>query len=85
MSEANEGSMKDDGMRPEYDFSSAQRMPNRFANQYAGDVRKVVLDPDVAAFYPSTVDINALLRALMPVLGNQKIHVAAAEHETVKA
>ena len=46
---------------PEYDFSRA--MPNKFAARFAAGSNVVVLEPDVAAMFPSST-VNEALRAL---------------------
>ena len=51
-----------DEILPEYDFSRAR--PNKFAPRYVADSLVVVLEPDVAAAFPSADGANAALRAL---------------------
>jgi len=51
-----------DEIMPEYDFSHAK--PNRYAPQYAGGSMVVVLDPDVAAAFPTAGEANEALRTL---------------------
>ena len=45
-----------DEILPEYDFSRAR--PNKFASRYAEASRVVVLEPDVAAAFPSAGEAN---------------------------
>jgi hypothetical protein len=47
--------------RPEYDFSRGVR--GKYAERFAGGSNVVVLDPDVAAAFPTTESVNAALRA----------------------
>jgi hypothetical protein len=51
-----------DEILPEYDFSRAR--PNKFASRYVADSMVVVLEPDVAAAFPTADQANAALRAL---------------------
>lgn len=51
-----------DEILPEYDFSRAR--PNKFAARYVADSMVVVLEPDVAAVFPTADQANAALRAL---------------------
>ena len=64
-----------DELRPEYEFDYRQAKPNRFAADLKQGGRMVVLDPEVAAVFQSSQDVNAVLRALlqtMPVgVGNR--------------
>lgn len=59
-----------DEILPEYDFSRASR--NKYASRYAAGSIVVVLDPDVAAAFPSSIDANEALRALAGII--QKHH-----------
>jgi hypothetical protein len=45
-----------DEILPEYDFKRGS--PNRFASRYAAGSAVVVLDPDVAAAFPSSAEAN---------------------------
>jgi len=51
-----------DEILPEYDFSRAR--PNKYASRYAAGSVVVVLEPDVAAMFPSAGEANEALRAL---------------------
>ena len=51
-----------DEILPQYDFSRAK--PNKFAARYAQGSNVVVLEPDVAAMFPSATEVNEALRAL---------------------
>jgi hypothetical protein len=55
-----------DEILPEYDFSRAR--PNRYASRYAAGSIVVVLDPDVAAVFPSAGEANQALRALAGII-----------------
>ena len=51
---------------PEYDFSRAR--PNKYASRYAAGSSVVVLEPDVAAVFPSPGEANEALRALAGII-----------------
>ena len=51
---------------PEYDFSHARR--NKYASRYVAGSVVVVLDPDVAAAFPSSGEANDALRALAGII-----------------
>ena len=55
-----------DEILPEYDFSRAR--PNKYASRYAAGSIVVVLDPDVAAAFPSAGHANEALRALAGII-----------------
>jgi hypothetical protein len=52
-------------LSPEYEFDYSQARPNRFANAMSGDVHVILLDPDVAAAFPTTESVNSALRSLI--------------------
>jgi hypothetical protein len=75
----NEGSMKKrrskaragkavhaDEILPEYDFTRASR--NKYAARYAAGSAVVVLEPDVAAAFPTSGEANEALRALAGII-----------------
>jgi uncharacterized DUF497 family protein len=55
-----------DEILPEYDFSKAS--PNKHASRYATGSSVVVLEPDVAAAFPTSVEANDALRALAAII-----------------
>ncbi len=55
-----------DEIAPEYDFRGAR--PNPYAARYAAGATAVVLDPDVAAAFPSAERVNAVLRAVAGII-----------------
>lgn len=55
-----------DEILPEYDFRKAQR--NKYASRYAGGSSVVVLEPDVAAAFPTAGEVNEALRALAAII-----------------
>jgi hypothetical protein len=50
----------DPDIRPEYDFSGGVR--GKYAERYARGTNVVVLDPDVAAAFPTAEAVNNALR-----------------------
>ena len=55
-----EEQLDDDRMRQEYDFSKGVR--GKYAARYAEGSNVVVLDPDVAAEFPTAAAVNEALR-----------------------
>jgi hypothetical protein len=51
---------------PEYDFSRASR--NKYASRYTAGSAVVMLDPDVAAAFPTFAEANEALRALVGII-----------------
>ncbi len=60
------GAADPDDILPEYDFSLAT--PNRYASKYTTGSSVVVLEPDVAAAFPSARAANDALRALAGII-----------------
>ncbi|MGB8267585.1 MAG: DUF2188 domain-containing protein [Candidatus Velthaea sp.] len=58
---------EDREMRPEYDFSGAQR--GRHAEAYAAGTNVVLLDPDVAARFSDSAQVNNALRQVISKSG----------------
>ena len=67
--------MDADEILPEYDFSHARR--NKYASRYAAGSVVVVLEPDVAAAFPSSSEANEALRALAGIIQKQRSRQAA--------
>lgn len=65
-------------MRPEYDFSRGVR--GKHARRYASGTNVVVLDPDVAAAFPTGVEVNEALRALAAIILRRKKRATRAHH-----
>ena len=59
-----------DTMRPEYDFSKAVRGVT--AARYAQGTNIAVIDPEVLDVFPDTAAVNRTLRALAPVLRQER-------------
>jgi hypothetical protein len=63
---ANQGPNED--LLPEYRFDYSKARPNRFADRVKRGTRAVVLDPDIAAVFPTAESVNAVLRALIKTM-----------------
>ena len=59
-----------DSMRAEYDFSKGIR--GKHAAQYAASTNVVVIEPDVAAEFPTTEEVNETLRAVAQLLQRRR-------------
>jgi hypothetical protein len=70
------GRVDADEILPEYDFSHAR--PNKYASRYAAGSRVVVLEPDVAAVFPSAGEANEALRALAGIIQKHRPHRTAS-------
>jgi hypothetical protein len=57
-------------MRPEYDFSNATRGVT--AARYAEGANIVMIDPDVLDVFPDGKSVNDALRALAPIVRQQR-------------
>jgi len=62
-------------MLAEYDFSGGVR--GKYATRYARGTNLVLLEPDVAKFFPTAEDVNTSLRALAGILRHRKKAAAA--------
>ncbi|HEY7336812.1 MAG TPA: hypothetical protein VH639_18095 [Bryobacteraceae bacterium] len=65
-----------DEILPEYDFSRAA--PNKYASRYTAGGTVVVLDPDVAAAFPTSGAANEALRALAGIIQKHRQRRPAA-------
>jgi hypothetical protein len=54
-----------DDLRPEYHFDYARARPNPYAARLKGRAIVVVLDPEVAAAFPTSASVNTALRSVM--------------------
>lgn len=57
-----------DELRPEYEFEYRNAKPNRFAANFPPGGRLIALDPDVAAQFQDSREVNAVLRALLQTM-----------------
>ena len=53
------------GMRPEYDFSGGVR--RKYSASFCKQTNVVVLEPDVAKFFPNSAAVNDALRVLVKI------------------
>ncbi len=67
-----------DEILPEYNFRKSQRNP--YASRYAAGSSVVVLEPDVAAAFPTAEEVNEALRALAALI--QKHGLVRAAHRS---
>lgn len=64
----NESASSREDMLPEYQFDYHKAKPNRFARGFKRGSRAVVLDPDIAAVFPTPQSVNNVLRALIETM-----------------
>jgi hypothetical protein len=60
----------DSAMRAEYDFSRGVR--GKHAARYADGTNVVVIEPDVAAEFPTAQEVNEMLRAVAQLLRQRR-------------
>ena len=60
----------DPDMLSEYDFSSGKR--GKYAEKYAKGTNVVVIDPDVAKYFPDHDSVNDALRHMAAVISRQQ-------------
>lgn len=61
---------KDQDMLEEYDFSDG--IQGKYAERYEERTNVVVIDPDVAKFFPDHDSVNQALRSLAEIIKSQK-------------
>ena len=64
----------DPNMLEEYDFSKGVR--GKYAKRYAEGTNIVVIDPDVAQYFPDHDSVNEALRSLLPIVKRQRKKIA---------
>ena len=57
-------------MKAHYDFDYSKAKPNRFAARLAQERLMVVLEPDIAAIFPTSEAVNEALRVLAAAAKN---------------
>ena len=57
-------------LKAHYDFDYGQAKPNRFAARLAQESLIVVLEPDLAAIFPTSEAVNQALRVLAAAMKN---------------
>ena len=65
MKKAQKETKQDNELRPEYRFDYRKAKPNRFAAKLKKGGRLVLLEPEVAAAFPESKDVNAALKSVM--------------------
>ncbi len=68
----------DPDMLEEYDFSKGIR--GKYAKRYSKGTNVVVIDEDVAEFFPDESSVNDALRSLIPIIKNREKRTAEQEH-----
>jgi hypothetical protein len=63
-------------LRPEYSFDYSKAKANPYAARLKGRTVAVVLEPDVAAAFPSSKAVNTQLRALVAAVPRRSKRVA---------
>ena len=61
-----------DELRDEYTFDYSQAKPNRFASTLRKGGRLIVLEPEVAAAFQESDEVNAVLKALLHTMPNRQ-------------
>jgi hypothetical protein len=72
-----------DEILPEYDFSRVSR--NKYAVRYAAGSPVVVLEPDVAAAFPSSEEANEALRALAGIIQKRRSRRSSPHRDSMSA
>ena len=72
--------LKNPEMLDEYDFSQGVR--GKYATQYAEGTNVVVIEPDVAEFFPDHDSVNESLRSLIAIIKQQGNAVRAVPAKT---
>lgn len=62
--------MEADELNQYYNFDYSKAKPNRFAARLAKESLMVVLDPDIAAIFPTSEAVNEALRVLATAAQN---------------
>ncbi|MBZ5607313.1 MAG: hypothetical protein LAP38_03575 [Acidobacteriia bacterium] len=70
-----------DEILPEYDFSRGSR--NKYASRYAAGSAVVVLEPDVAAAFPTSGEANEALRALAGIIQKHRARRPSSSRRTL--
>jgi hypothetical protein len=61
---------KDSDLLEEYDFSKGIR--GKYAKRYAEGTNVIVIEPDVAKYFPDHDSVNQALRSLSEIIKKQK-------------
>ena len=68
----------DPDMLEEYDFSKGIR--GKYAKRYPKGTNVVIIDPDVAEFFPDENSVNDALRSLIPIIKKREKRAAEQGH-----
>ena len=68
----------DTDMLEEYDFSKGHR--GKYAKRYAKGTNVVLIDPDVAEFFPDYDTVNEALRSLIKIIKKKQGRIAEQQH-----
>jgi len=76
---------ENDDLEAHYDFDYTKAKPNRFAERTHQESITIMLDPDVAAIFPTSESVNETLRTLMAALQNMPPTVVNQERTSALA
>jgi hypothetical protein len=68
----------DPDMMEEYDFSKGIR--GKYAKRYSEGTNVVIIDPDIAEFFPDHVAVNDALRSLINIIKKREKRTAEQRH-----
>ncbi len=68
----------DPDMLEEYDFSKGIR--GKYVKKYSKGTNVVIIDPDVAEFFPDENSVNDALRSLIPIIKKREKRAAEQGH-----
>ena len=68
----------DPDMLEEYDFSKG--IKGKYAKRYSTGTNVVIIDPDVAEFFPDENSVNDALRSLIPIIKKREKRAAEQGH-----
>lgn len=68
----------DPDMLEEYDFSKG--VMGKYAKRYADGTNVIVIDADVAQYFPDHDSVNEALRSLLPIVKRQAKRISQNSH-----
>ena len=68
----------DPDMLEEYDFRKGIR--GKYAKKYKQGTNVVIIDPEVAEFFPNANSVNHALRSLIPIIKKREKRIAEQGH-----
>ena len=68
----------DPDMLEEYDFSKGIR--GKYAKKHKKGTNVVIIDPEVAEFFPNENSVNDALRSLIPIIKKREKRIAEQGH-----